>query len=107
MAEESGVTTVLGHPLSKVVTRLDSLLFVLKSCKSKTCTQPWKALHPRGNVQNLHDALNPDYDGFYEKEQKRVEYSRCEAGYIIEAEGPQFEKDGLAYRYSSHWSNWV
>lgn len=107
LLEESDVVTLLGHALSKVVARLDSLLFVLKSCKSKTCTQPWKGLHPRGDVKNLRDALRAEYDRFYEDEQKRVEYSRCEAGYIIDAEGPQFENDRLVYRYNSHWSDWV
>ena len=98
---------LLGFPLYKVAARLDSLLFVLKSCKAQTCIQPWRALHPAGNVENLHDALSPRYDHFYEVQQKKVEYNRCEAGYIVDAEGPQFEKDGLVYRYNSHWSDWV
>ena len=83
-------------PLAKVVNRLDSLLFVLKSCKSRTCVRPWEALHPQGNVQGLWDALSPRFDGFY-TQQERVRYDHCELGYILEAEGPQFEKDGLVY----------
>ncbi|KAF2661454.1 arylsulfatase-like protein [Lophiostoma macrostomum CBS 122681] len=107
LAKGSRTTTVLGHPLQKVAARLDSLLFVLKSCKGQTCIAPWKALHSAGNVENLHDALSPRYDQFYETEQKRVEYSRCEAGYLLDAEGPQFETNGLVYRHGSHWSEWV
>lgn len=107
LSDESTQTSLLGHNLSKVVARLDSLLFVLKSCKGQTCTQPWKALHPAGNVNDLHDALSTRYDRFYEQEQLRVKYNRCEAGYIVDAEGPQFEKDGLVYRYNSRWSDWV
>ncbi|KAF2008124.1 arylsulfatase-like protein [Amniculicola lignicola CBS 123094] len=108
LAKESSAETVLGFPVHKVVARLDSLLFVLKSCKGLTCTQPWRALHPAGNVGNLRDSLSARYDHFYETDQKKVEYSRCEAGYILDAEGPQFEKDGLVYRYgNSRWSDWV
>ncbi|KAF2704668.1 Arylsulphatase [Pleomassaria siparia CBS 279.74] len=99
--------TLLGFPLTKVVARLDSLLFVLKSCKGRTCIQPWRALHPAANVENLHDALSPRYDHFYEVQQQRVEYSRCEAGYIVDAEGPQFERDGAVYRHGTRWSEWV
>ncbi|PSN72114.1 Arylsulphatase [Corynespora cassiicola Philippines] len=98
---------VIGHALDSVASRLDALLFVLKSCKGRTCIEPWRALHPEGNVNNLHDALSPRFDRFYEVQQKKIEYSRCEAGYIVDAEGPQFEKDGLVYRHNSRWSDWV
>ncbi|ORY11737.1 arylsulfatase-like protein [Clohesyomyces aquaticus] len=107
LARKPETSTLLGWPLQKVVARLDSLLFVLKSCKGETCTQPWKALHPAGNVGNLHEALSTRFDHFYEVEQKKVEYTRCEAGYILAAEGPQFERDGLVYRYGSQWHEWV
>ncbi|KAF1849200.1 arylsulfatase-like protein [Cucurbitaria berberidis CBS 394.84] len=99
--------TLLGFPLHKVAARLDGLLFVLKSCKGRTCIEPWRALHPDGNVEKLRDALSARFDEFYEVQQKKIEYSRCEDGYIIDAEGPQFENDGLVYRYNSHWSDWV
>lgn len=58
-------------------------------------------------MQDLHDALSSRFDPFYEKEQKRVEFDRCEAGYIVEAEGPQFETDGLVYRDGHRWDAWV
>ena len=80
---------------------------MLKSCKGRTCIEPWRALHPEGNVERLHHALSPRFDQFYEVQQKKIQYSRCEEGYIIDAEGPQFEKDGLVYRYNSPWSDWV
>jgi hypothetical protein len=25
----------------------------------------------------------------------------------VDAEGPQFENDGLVFRHNAHWSNWV
>lgn len=87
--------------MSKVIARLDALLMVLKSCKGSSCIAPWHVLHPLGNVLNLEDALAPTYDEFYEQEQIKVEFSRCEAGHIIDAEGPQ---DAKIYQASIHWS---
>lgn len=99
--------SILGHPIEKVVARLDSLLFVLKSCKGERCVKPWKALHSDGNVSTLKDALNQRFDLFYEQEQKRVKFTRCEQGYILDAEGPQFDAEGLVYRDGARWSEWV
>ncbi|KAK4241186.1 alkaline-phosphatase-like protein [Achaetomium macrosporum] len=100
-------TTLLGVPFEKFTARLDALLLVLKSCKGQTCVQPWQALHPAGNVQNLQDALSSRFDAFYEDQQKKVSFDRCELGYLVDAEGPQFEKDGLVYREGVKWSEWV
>jgi hypothetical protein len=99
--------TVTGHLLSKIVPRLDALLFVLKSCKSSTCQKPWQALHPDGDVVTLEDALASRFDRFYEAEQQRVEYSFCSNGYLIEAEGPMWETQGLMYREGLYWDEWV
>ncbi|KAH8891800.1 Arylsulphatase [Thozetella sp. PMI_491] len=104
--DEIAPTTLLGVPLGKVIDRLDSLLFVLKSCKGQTCAEPWAAIHPVGNVVTLQDALSPRFDVFY-AQQTRVQYDHCELGYIPEAEGPQFEKDGLVYRQGTAWHEWV
>lgn len=104
--DNGGISHILGLSLEKVTARLDSLLFVLKSCKGITCTQPWKALHPAGNVENLRDALSPRFDEFYVHRQK-VSFSACEAGYIVDSEGPQFDQDGLLHRDGVKWSEWV
>ena len=80
---------------------------MLKSCKGQTCVRPWHALHPAGNVENLHHALSSRFDVFYEQQQKKVGYNRCEMGYLPDAEGPQFETDGLVYRQGARWSEWV
>jgi hypothetical protein len=106
LPEESTATHLLGYPLTQVRARLDSLLFVLKSCRGTTCVQPWRALHPEGNVSNLQDALSPRFDAFY-AQQRRVEYDRCEQGLILGSEGPQFEHDGLVYREGIRWSEWT
>jgi hypothetical protein len=98
--------TISGVPVAKVAARLDSLLFVTKSCQGDSCVHPWKSLHASG-VNSLEDALNAEYDTFYEIEQTRIKYNRCEAGYILDAEGPQFESDGMMYRHGLKWSEWV
>lgn len=53
---------------------------------------------------NLKDALSSTFDTFYEKEQRRVEFTRCEPGQIIDAEGPQ---DALVFRDGIRWSEWT
>jgi hypothetical protein len=105
--ESNGRTTLLGVPIEQATARLDSLLFVLKSCKGITCTQPWKALHPAGNVENLRDALSPRFDDFYVHQQKKVSFSACEAGYLLGSEGAQFESEGVLYRDGVRWSEWT
>ncbi|KAL3494141.1 Six-hairpin glycosidase-like protein [Aspergillus germanicus] len=81
-----------------LLSRLDALLLVLKSCAGATCIKPWAELHPDGSVESLGDALSPEYDSFYESLPK-VSYSVCEDGYIVAAEGPQWgdlEFDGAS-----------
>ncbi|KAL4898730.1 alkaline-phosphatase-like protein [Aspergillus ambiguus] len=95
---------VHGWNLSQVITRLDAILLVLKSCKGATCIKPWDVLHPDGSVQNLRDALNPQYDAFYAN-QAQVSFTRCERGYIPESEGPQ-EAVPLS-RYGLNWDAWA
>ena len=67
-------------------------LIVLKTCKGRQCTHPWEVLHPGGDVQDLHDALNSDFDEFYEVQQQRVYFEKCEKGYIAESEWPDGPK---------------
>ncbi|KAL4804572.1 alkaline-phosphatase-like protein [Aspergillus unguis] len=97
-------TTLFGHPLPKVISRLDSILLVLKSCKGATCIKPWDVLHPGGHVRNLNDAMNNLYDVFY-NDQARVSFDHCEQGYIPEVEGPQA---ALPFsRYGLNWDVWT
>lgn len=79
--------TIAGRSLDEIVIRLDALVLVLKSCKREACTHPWRVLHPEGDVDSLTDSLQKRYDAFY-AEQPKVSFSRCERGFIKEAEGP-------------------
>ncbi|KAF2720298.1 arylsulfatase [Polychaeton citri CBS 116435] len=70
-----------------LISRLDTLLIVLKTCVARSCTHPWEVIHPDGKVHTLRDALNPRYDKFYAA-QSMVYWTKCEEGYIAESEGP-------------------
>lgn len=93
----------LGTTVQQVVNRLDALMLVLKSCKGETCIEPWKVLHPEGGVTSLKDALRGKFDVFYD-DQVKVRFDRCEAGYLVEAEGPQV---GYEYREGLAWHHWT
>lgn len=72
----------------ELTSRLDALIMVLKSCKGKSCIDPWSVLHPQGDIKTLKDAMHKSLNAFYEK-QTRVRFDACELGYIRESEGPQ------------------
>lgn len=96
--------TILDYPVAKIVSRLDALLLVLKSCKGPSCIEPWHVLHPTGDVANLKNALDAKFDEYYEEAQVKVEFSRCEQGQLLDAEGPQ---RALVYRDGLNWSEWT
>ncbi|OQE29795.1 hypothetical protein PENSTE_c002G00438 [Penicillium steckii] len=94
---------IFGHSMSKVISRLNTLLMVLKSCRGFQCIKPWDTLHPDGSVTSLMDALDSKYDTFYES-QPNVSFGRCAYGYEIEAEGPQNAK---IYRNGYNLEEWI
>jgi N-acetylglucosamine-6-sulfatase len=98
--ERTKSSLLLNRSISNVVDRLDALMMVLKSCKGKTCVDPWKEIHPAGNIQSLADAMHENFDAFYDR-QPKVSFTQCELGYIPESEGPQslgvFEEDSQVY----------
>lgn len=94
---------ILGRDIKQLISRLDALLLVLKSCKGWECTLPWQVLHPDEKVTSLSEALQSKYDAFYAA-QPNISFSACELGYLPETEGPQ---EGYAYRRSGDWSNWA
>ncbi|KAJ5385834.1 hypothetical protein N7509_008375 [Penicillium cosmopolitanum] len=95
---------ILGRSLSQVISRLDALLLVLKSCQGITCIKPWDVLQPGGSVSSLREALDEGYDAFY-GEQPGVSFDWCAAGYIIAAEGAQVPL--TTSRYGLPWDAWV
>jgi len=79
---------IAGQSFAQVVARLDTLLMVLKSCKREECRNPWKVIHPDGDVKGLEGALAKNFDAFYEA-QPKVSFTKCELGYLRDSEGPQ------------------
>lgn len=119
--------SIAGRGLDDIVSRLDALLMVLKSCKGEDCIDPWNVLHPQGDVKSLHAALHKDFDKFYDN-QPKIAFTDCQFGYIREVEGPQYvnkyghtidelhmndqtvimsEGQQKSFRYKGHWSIWV
>ncbi|KAK6067534.1 arylsulfatase [Seiridium cupressi] len=77
-----------GYDGEKLTARLDALLLTLKGCKGRVCTRPWETLHPQGNVPNLTQALDSQYDQFYLEQQIKVSFSECIGGQVLQYEGP-------------------
>lgn len=73
--------------LQQVQARLDTSLVVLKTCKGDTCRNPWKVMHPSGDIKSFADAMNSKYDSCY-KDQPRVTFDSCQPGYLKEVEHP-------------------
>ncbi|KAL2864112.1 sulfatase family protein [Aspergillus lucknowensis] len=96
-------TVINNHTVINIVSRLDALLMVLKTCKAKDCIQPWSVLHPGGDVNTLEEALNHRYDHFYYEsfENNKVSFSECEYGQILSSEGPL---DPWIYNDGIGWS---
>lgn len=81
-------TIIANRPLPRIISRLDALMLVLKSCSEDSCRHPWQHLHPAGTVNSLADALDEGFDEFY-ADQPKVAFSECSLGYHTWAEGPQ------------------
>ena len=90
--------TLQGREFKHVLSRLDALLVVLKSCYGKECHEPWNTLHPDAKVTSIRQALQPAFDDFYEH-QPKVHFDSCQLGYLRDEEGPQhvhaFGADGV------------
>lgn len=101
-----------GRRLEEVITRLDALLMVAKSCKARSCHAPWESLHPNGKIKTLKHALDSKFDSFY-RNQPKVSFDSCQLGYLVEHEGPQTitpwqEEYIIDQQYmGGHWSWWT
>lgn len=61
---------------------------VAKSCKEDSCRQPWSVLFPDGEVRDLRDAMETQYDAFFAN-QPKVSFTTCGMLYLPAEEGPQ------------------
>ncbi|KAK9786197.1 putative Arylsulfatase [Seiridium cardinale] len=80
---------ISGYRGEKLMARLDALLLTLKGCKGRIRARPWETLHPQGNVANLAQALDSEYDQFYLEQQVKVSFSECIGGQVLQYEGLQ------------------
>ncbi|KAJ4245524.1 hypothetical protein NW762_014033 [Fusarium torreyae] len=105
---------ILGRPLTKILTRLNALIMVLKTCKGRVCTHPWETLHPDGSIIGLHHAAHEQYDSFYQH-QPTMWFSECPEAYIAEVENQEdvkpFTQEMIVQRpgfdWTKHWQHFT
>ena len=105
---------IAGRPIEQIVTRLNALIMVLKTCKTRLCVYPWEALHPDGDVSNLKEALHDRFDTFYQ-DQSQMWFLDCPTGYFAEVEQQQPVKPfsrGLyvqrpQFDWTRHWQHFT
>ncbi|THU90363.1 arylsulfatase precursor [Dendrothele bispora CBS 962.96] len=81
--------------MTKLASRLDALLVVLKTCVGEVCNNPWQAIFPSNStssgseacVMGLSDALADTYDSYFESLPK-FSYTVCQFGYLEDLESP-------------------
>ncbi|KAF7523244.1 hypothetical protein G7054_g11829 [Neopestalotiopsis clavispora] len=76
---------IAGRPLGQILSRLNALVMVLKTCKDRVCTHPWEVLHPRGDVKSLSQALQKKFDALYDR-QPQMWFSDCPMAYFAHLE---------------------
>lgn len=77
-----------GRSQSELISRLDALLMVVKTCKEDSCRIPWSTLFPDSTVTDLEAAMNPTFDAFFAN-QPKISFSSCNIGNVISDQGPQ------------------
>jgi arylsulfatase A-like enzyme len=100
-AYHRGMNTLLGRPIWQLIYRLDALVLIQKSCSADTCREPWKQLHPEGNVNTLADALNERYDAFYENS-----YKVAKVGWEVCFNGLQAGNSSTLYSLANEQPLW-
>ncbi|KAJ7247537.1 putative arylsulfatase [Mycena rebaudengoi] len=89
MSSGNATITIGGesYSIKKVRDRLDGLVQAVRKCDNGACVKPWSTLHTNGNVSTLADAMNTEFDDYYDGLTK-MKYERCYPYYNTAAEGP-------------------
>jgi arylsulfatase len=74
--------------MSQLIPRLDTLLLVLKGCKTDSCRKPWDVIFKNDQVNNIEDAMDAKYDKFFAN-QPKISFKTCKGGHVLSNEGPQ------------------
>ncbi|KAF2144358.1 uncharacterized protein K452DRAFT_344391 [Aplosporella prunicola CBS 121167] len=99
--------------IQRVLSRMNALLMVGKSCAESSCREPWSVLQPPNAppgqpVLNLEEALNPDYDEYYSAI-PQVKIEECLGYQFTPNEGPFFPsgaEEGLGLQYREPTDNY-
>ncbi|KAJ6568770.1 alkaline-phosphatase-like protein [Mycena capillaripes] len=90
LMSSGNVTITIGgesYSVNKVRDRLDGLVQAVRKCDNGACDKPWSTLHTNGSVSTLADAMNTEFDDYYDGLAK-MKYERCYRYYNAAAEGP-------------------
>ncbi|CAO3587797.1 unnamed protein product [Absidia cylindrospora] len=89
-------TNEFDHIDPQLANRLDALLLVLKTCRSETCRDPWRVLHPNdSSVKTLADALHRKFDKHY-TQFKQVTFAECLPFFSVPNEQPTIGQHFIA-----------
>lgn len=114
MDDASSPYTLAGRLLGDVLTRLNALVMVLKTCSGRSCTRPWESLHTDGSIRTLKQALNPRFDSFY-RDQPQMWFSDCPEAYIAEMESQEpvgkhpgeLHVQDTSFDWGKHWQHFT
>ncbi|KAK7034486.1 hypothetical protein VNI00_012333 [Paramarasmius palmivorus] len=82
---------------NRVISRLNALMIVLKTCVGDVCRNPWDAIFTLGEAANLEEALDEKYDSYFDS-LPRFRYRECRYGYFEDgaSEYPTWD-EGMSY----------
>lgn len=96
----------------RVLSRLNALLMVTKSCEQDSCRDPWLALQPPGQtripISNLEQALDPKHDEWFGGFPK-VHFNSCMEYQDADNEAPFWPpqaREGLGLKYRGPTDNY-
>ncbi|KAH8894280.1 arylsulfatase [Thozetella sp. PMI_491] len=94
----------------RLISRLNGLLLVTKSCNQESCRNPWQVLQKDANAEfaNLEDAMDAKYDHFFES-LPSVGFQACMMYQSTANEGPYYPPESIALgaQYRNKTDNYV
>ncbi|KAF7347125.1 Arylsulfatase [Mycena venus] len=109
LAASCNTTITIGgksYSVKKVRDRLDGLVQAVKKCENGACIKPWSTLHMNGNVTTLADAMNTEFDDYYDSLAK-MKYDTCYPYYNAAAEGPVPKPFNSSDDLFARWTDYV
>ncbi|KEF60263.1 uncharacterized protein A1O9_05113 [Exophiala aquamarina CBS 119918] len=95
---------------SRIISRLNGVLLITKSCSKDTCRNPWKLLatDAEGDFTNLEEAMDSQYDSFFAS-LPSVGFQGCLSYQSVENEIPFYppESSSLGREYRNDTNNFT